>query len=143
MIKPYRFVQALACALGLTLVVHADPLGSAFTYQGQLATNTNAANGDYDFKFVLYGALEGGTGSATNIIVYDDNCGYEIEKSVVLKIWNLTLSFTNANFTIGSSPYTLTDVPEGTAHISAKTAWSLRRRLDVTFTNNQASSNND
>ena len=68
MIKPYRFVQALACALGLTLVVHADPLGSAFTYQGQLATNTNAANGDYDFKFVLYGALEGGTGSATNIV---------------------------------------------------------------------------
>ena len=49
--------------------------------------------------------------------------------------WNLTLTNTaGAVF-----DYTLTDVPEGTNGLSAKTAWSLRRKQSVTFdSNNQA-----
>ena len=68
MTKPHHLALVLACALGLTFQVHADPLGTGFTYQGQLTSDTTPASGDYDFKFVLYGALERGAGLATNII---------------------------------------------------------------------------
>jgi len=46
----------------------------------------------------------------------------------MLQIWNLALHFTN-----GVASYVLTNVPPATAHLSAKTAWHLRKRLDVTF----------
>ena len=39
----------------------AAPLGTAFTYQGKLASGTNAANGSYDLKFTLYDALSSGS----------------------------------------------------------------------------------
>jgi hypothetical protein len=44
------------------------------------------------------------------------------------KTWDLTL-----NFSSGVANYTLTDVPTGTTGISAKTAWTLRKKLAVTF----------
>lgn len=40
-------------ALGSNLLC-ATPLGTAFTYQGRLASGTNAANGSFDLKFSLY-----------------------------------------------------------------------------------------
>ena len=49
------------------------------------------------------------------------------------KTWNLNLSFTG-----DTASYTLSDVPAGTTHISAKTAWTLRERLPVTFVSGQA-----
>ena len=49
------------------------------------------------------------------------------------KTWNLTLAFPG-----DTAPYTLTDVPAGTTHISAKTAWTLREKLPVTFAMGQA-----
>ncbi|MFO1507582.1 MAG: hypothetical protein U1F23_11030 [Lysobacterales bacterium] len=51
---------ALACALGVT-AAYADPLGSAFTYQGQLNDGGAPANGSYDLKFDLYTTASGGT----------------------------------------------------------------------------------
>jgi hypothetical protein len=42
----------------------ASPLGTAFTYQGQLASGTDAANGSYDLKFTLYDALSSGSVAA-------------------------------------------------------------------------------
>lgn len=37
------------------------PMGSAFTYQGQLNQGTSVANGSYDFRFRLYDAAAAGT----------------------------------------------------------------------------------
>jgi len=45
------------------------------------------------------------------------------------KTWDLTLTGWASHIT----SYTLTDVPDGTTHLSAKTAWSLRRKLAVSL----------
>lgn len=47
----------------------AAPLGSAFTYQGQLQNNGAPANGSYDFQFILYDAAVGGAQVAGTAIV--------------------------------------------------------------------------
>jgi hypothetical protein len=47
------------------------------------------------------------------------------------KTWTPTLSFVG-----GKASYTLTDVPAGTTGLSAKTAWTLRRKLAVTLDGN-------
>jgi hypothetical protein len=53
------------------------------------------------------------------------------------KTWNLNLTFVG-----DTASYVLPDVPSGTTAISAKTAWSLRERLPVTFdANGQATAN--
>ena len=45
----------------LATVVRADPLGTGFTYQGQLSDGGAPANGSYDFEFSLYTSETGGT----------------------------------------------------------------------------------
>ena len=50
-----------------------------------------------------------------------------------LATWNLPLNFTN-----GTASFTLAHAPLGLAHLSAKTAWHLRTRLPVSFTNGVA-----
>jgi Alpha galactosidase A len=50
-------VALLATALSL---LSAAPLGTAFTYQGRLSSDTNAASGLYDVRFAVYDALYGG-----------------------------------------------------------------------------------
>ena len=47
----------LACAGSVTL---ADPLGTAFTYQGRLNSTGQPANGHYDLRFTLYDAVTEG-----------------------------------------------------------------------------------
>jgi hypothetical protein len=49
-----------------------------------------------------------------------------------LKTWTVTLAFINA-LQMASASYPLTDVPAGTANLSARTAWHLRRNLPVPF----------
>jgi len=51
----------LFASLLLSAPAFADPLGSAFTYQGQLNFNGSPANGDFDFQFALYTTATGGT----------------------------------------------------------------------------------
>ena len=48
----------LACFAGNIV---AGPIGTAFTYQGRLASGTNVANGVYDFSFALFDAASSGT----------------------------------------------------------------------------------
>ena len=50
-----------------------------------------------------------------------------------LMTWTVPLNFTN-----GLADYKLTSVPDGTLGLSAKTAWSLRRKLGVTLVDGQA-----
>ncbi|HET6545138.1 MAG TPA: hypothetical protein VFG55_00145 [Rhodanobacteraceae bacterium] len=46
--------------LALAGYASADPLGSDFTYQGQLTDAGTPANGSYDFEFALYTSASGG-----------------------------------------------------------------------------------
>lgn len=50
----------LVVAFFLTAQAPAAPLGTAFTYQGQLADGGRPANGLYDFQFALHDAATGG-----------------------------------------------------------------------------------
>ena len=55
-----KTLAALGAVLALSAVyASADPLGTAFTYQGQLTVGANAANGIYDFQFAIYDAASG------------------------------------------------------------------------------------
>jgi hypothetical protein len=51
----------LAVCLGCCAIAQAEPLGSAFTYQGQLNDAGVPANGNYDFEFALYASTSGGS----------------------------------------------------------------------------------
>jgi hypothetical protein len=51
---------APALALALSSLAHAQPLTTAFTYQGQLTTSGAPASGQYDMRFRLYDALTAG-----------------------------------------------------------------------------------
>ncbi len=56
-----RTLGFTACLLFCVTTAIADPLGSAFTYQGQLSVSGVPANGDYDFQFSLCTAATGNT----------------------------------------------------------------------------------
>jgi len=57
-----RFLSSLVLALCVIAApAFADPVGSAFTYQGQLTLNDAPATGNYDFKFDLYTFASGGS----------------------------------------------------------------------------------
>jgi len=51
----------VAAALGLSLNLAAQPLGTAFTYQGRLENGGAPANGTYDLRFSLFDSASGGT----------------------------------------------------------------------------------
>lgn len=42
-------------------------IGSAFNYQGRLSDNGNPANGSYDFQFILYDAVSGGSQKGSTV----------------------------------------------------------------------------
>jgi hypothetical protein len=53
--------SALALLVLLAGNLVADPLGSAFTYQGQLDAGGSPANGSYDLQFAVFDASSGGS----------------------------------------------------------------------------------
>ena len=53
-------LAVLLAAVAYAGVAAAQPLGTAFTYQGRLTDAGNPANGSYDFRFTLYDAPTGG-----------------------------------------------------------------------------------
>ncbi|MEN8164793.1 MAG: hypothetical protein ABFS37_11745 [Acidobacteriota bacterium] len=63
--------RMIAIALAAALCSPALALDTAFTYQGRLVDAGAPANGSYDFQFILYDALVGG--SQVGSIVYVDN----------------------------------------------------------------------
>src|SRR5262245_13735654 len=52
------FCLALAAGAAMS---HAQPLGTAFTYQGRLSDGGSPADGTYDLRFVLFDSGAGGT----------------------------------------------------------------------------------
>jgi hypothetical protein len=55
-----KLAGAIALVAALNNPAHAAPLGTVFTYQGQLQSGSAPANGTYDFEFTLYDAASGG-----------------------------------------------------------------------------------
>ena len=77
--------------------------------------------------------LRGGTYSFNRVVTFiaTDNLGNQ------LRTWNVTVGFTNnGSLGIASATYSLGDVPGGLTRLSAKTAWSLRKRLPATLDSN-------
>jgi len=66
-------LPAIRLSFGLTMLLllcaphQATAQGTAFTYQGQLNSNGNPANGSYDLRFALFSVSSGGT-SATGFL---------------------------------------------------------------------------
>ena len=54
-----RFIIPMAAVVALA-PAQADPLDLTFTYQGLLELSGSPANGEYDFRFELFDALDGG-----------------------------------------------------------------------------------
>jgi hypothetical protein len=79
-----------ACAgIVAAFAVSADPLGSSFTYQGQLTDQGAPANGQYDLSFALFTAASGGTAVDTQEL--DD-------QTVSGGLLNAVLDFTDAPY---------------------------------------------
>ncbi|MCB1626206.1 MAG: hypothetical protein KDI48_00670 [Xanthomonadales bacterium] len=72
-LSPLLFIAL--CQLALIPECLAVPQGTAFTYQGRLDDNGQAASGNHDFEFRLFGAATGGTQlalqSRSNVAVVD------------------------------------------------------------------------
>ena len=51
----------------------------------------------------------------------------------LLATWNEPLTFAAGGDSYGVASFTLTNVPAGTTHLSAKSPWNLRKRLPVPF----------
>jgi len=67
-----RFISPLALALALaTTQSLAAPLGTGFTYQGELQVSGTPANGAFDFEFTLFDATTDGTELGATIDVQD------------------------------------------------------------------------
>lgn len=62
----------------------------------------------------------------------------EGSSTCVLATWNQALAFGPDAMGQSVAAYMLTNIPPGTTHLSAKTAWSLRQRVAVTFDGPQA-----
>ena len=58
-----------------------------------------------------------------------------------LGAWDLALTFAPGSDGYGVAVYAITNLPALTTHLSAKTAWNLRRRLELAFTDAQATAN--
>jgi hypothetical protein len=56
----------------LPTTVQGAPVGTAFTYQGRLTDGGGPANGVYDFLFILYDSLNGGSQVGSTIIKDDE-----------------------------------------------------------------------
>jgi len=71
-----NFCRPLISRLAMTVLlvamlnpVHGEPLGSSFTYQGELTVDNSPANGTFDLEFELYDALADGDSLSTRLII--------------------------------------------------------------------------
>ena len=60
------------------------------------------------------------------------------DAGTVLRTWNQSLVFSPDYYGPSAALFSLMDVPLDATHISAKTAWTLRKRLNLTFDNGLA-----
>jgi hypothetical protein len=87
--KTNRIPLVTALLVLTTTLALADPLGTAFTYQGRLTDSGSPAAGLYDFQFVLCDAATNGAALGTNTVA---------AASVTNGLYNVTLDFGSAAF---------------------------------------------
>ena len=79
------------------------------------------------------GPAHDGTGTRLVTLKATDDAGS------ILHQWSLPLNFARVTASASVASFTLPDVPLGATHLSAKTAWNLRKRLLLNFSGGQAS----
>ncbi len=117
-----RLCGCLGLLVLLTGGVHADPLGSAFTYQGELKVSNQPANGSYDFLIGLY-SVPGG-GAALDTATLDD-------VAVNQGLFSVTLDYTDIPFATSTQYYLELRVRDG-ASTGAYTLLSPRQPIHAT-----------
>ena len=146
----------------LTPVV-ADNVGPVFGWE--VAIDSLTKNGRYDIEIIATDRAGNETTITGYIIVnknqitgtvqfaaWDDEIGYggySFWRDVTfvatdgpgvankLGEWTVPIEFTVPDhWGLASADYTLTDIPDGVTHVSAKTAWHLRKKITATDTGN-------
>jgi hypothetical protein len=115
-------IAALALALAAAASLHAEPMGSAFTYQGELRSGGALSDGPYDFEVALYDAASGGSEIAS--VQVDD-------AEVVQGLFSLPVDFTGVPFEAGAQ-YWIELRVRGGAETGAYTALAPRQKLTAT-----------
>jgi hypothetical protein len=106
-------------------VVATDLAGNSASVQGTLCVNKNQITGTVEFD----------TLNSTDTYTFDRDVTFVATDAsdAVLASWTPTIAFTNPANGVASATYLLTNVPDATASLSAKTDLSLRRKQSVTF----------
>ena len=118
-----RLTGFFAVALALfSDMAHSEPLGTAFTYQGELKQASQVANGEFDFEFQLYDVPNGGIAIALPAQVDD--------VQVVDGVFTVELDFGSGVFD-GTQLWLQVGVREG-ALMGAYTTLSPRSKLTAT-----------
>lgn len=106
----------------ISSLVHAAPVGSRFSYQGELVFNGSPVSGSYDFKFELWNQETGGgiLGSALFINEVDVNAG----------VFTVELDFGDASFS-GDDVFIKIQLREG-ASTGSYTALYPKQRVNAT-----------
>ena len=100
--------------------------GSVTSAPASLTVQPLQARGQVELEAFAGPARDGGGTRTVTFKATDTN-------GTVLAAWNLPLNFTNR-----VAIYTLDNVPWPAVQLSAKTAWNLRQRLPMTFSDGQA-----
>ena len=79
-------------ALLLIGLSQAAPLGTAFTYQGELKQSGELANGPFDFQFVMFDVDVDGVGIGDPVLLED------VAVAVVDGVFTVELDFTSMPF---------------------------------------------
>jgi predicted secreted protein len=129
----YTAAIAASAANGLATIsaTATDNAGHITTTTDTFEVNKNQITGSIEFQTLstrTYSVDRSVTFTATN------------SAGTVLAQWSTLVTFVNNPTTrVASGTFLLTDVPQDTARLSAKTAWTLRRRLPISWdSQNQA-----
>ncbi|MGE4071619.1 MAG: hypothetical protein AB7E72_10625 [Lysobacterales bacterium] len=99
-----RYLLGALSLLALVNIAHADPLGSAFTYQGELNVSNQPANGSYDFEIALYSVSSGGIALDTAV---------RGDVPVSQGLFSVTLDYTDIPFASSTQYYLELRVRDG------------------------------
>ena len=108
--------------------------GVSHLWNGEVTVQTWLVFGQVELESYVGPASDGqGTRAVTFKATEDDG--------TLLATWSLPLQFARGTGLRTVGGYTLRNVPSGTTHLSAKTAWSLRKRLTVMLAGESAEAN--
>ena len=119
---------------GAYRVVVTTPGGTAISQTATLTVQTRQVSGQVAMEAYV-GPARHGLGTRSVTLKATDDAG------TVLATWTPTLNFTPGTDGYGVASFTLDSVQWPTTHLSAKTAWHLRKRLPASFTGANAAVN--